>query len=714
MGGLFAIMDSTGQLLLPLTSVEGGAAPLLENDGVAGPESSRSVEDDELVDFRNAGNDANLMRNAWDGMTVGWDVWLLLLLVGLLTSAICFAVDASIEELFELRCWLMTISEFPLYRFGIWVGVGMFLLTFAWSFTQLVSVEAIGSGIPRMKAILSGAPIGGTLGFTCLVAKVIGLTCTAATGLPIGKEGPFVHIGSCIAHLLSKIPAFSRIARHESLMIQALAAGVAVGVSATFGAPIGGVLFAIEVTRIYFLVSSYWVSFFACCCGAFFYQIGKAWTSFEHMLSKTALLRTDFGIDSTYHNYEIILFIMVGVIMGFLAALWVTWHAKFVRFWRGKVSRTSYHGMLRDFCLMIVVGITVGAISFPQLIGYYMSMDEIRVTNSIFGPAIREDEGWHNPSIFVTLSWVFIWKFLCSMIAITLPIPCGMFMPLFAAGGVLGRLIGECVYLFNPTVQPGAYALVGAAALAGSVTRTISSAVIVFEGTGELRHIIPVLMAVLVGNAVANLFALSIYDSISNIDGLSQLAYLRKKKSYTKTALQVMNPDVESITRCCQIGDIDSILVKSKLPMFPVIESAENPVIIGSVERQLLGEFVTEYKLKGSFGGSVTLPEIELRRTESYQSPRGESHLLSKSFDPETHELNMMLEVTVPASSGLADAGQVIGRVPFDSGDHILEATTLPDIVNQFIMLNLTSCLVTRGGRAIGIITRKMLIEAKY
>merc|ERR1712166_291298 len=528
MGVFGESMDSTGQLLLPLTSVEGGAAPLLENDGVAGPESSRSVEDDELVDFRNAGNDANLMRNAWESMTVEWDVWLLLLSVGFLTSAICFSVDAAIEELIELRYWLMDITPYTPYRMGIWMAVGIFLLTFAWSFTQLVSVDAIGSGIPRMKAVLSGADPKGSLSFQCLAAKVIGLTCALGSGLPIGKEGPFVHIGTCIASLLTKIPAFSRIARHESLMTAALSAGVAVGVSATFGAPIGGVLFAIEVTRIYFLVSSYWVSFFACCCGAFFYQIGKAWTSFEHMLSKTALLRTDFGIDSTYHNYEIILFIMVGVIMGFLAALWVTWHAKFVRFWRGKVSRTSYHGMLRDFCLMIVVGITVGAISFPQL-----------------------------------------------------------------------------------------------------------------------------------------------------------------------------------------IGDIDSILVKSKLPMFPVIESAENPVIIGSVERQLLGEFVTEYKLKGSFGGSVTLPEIELRRREA-TSPRGESHLLSKSFDPETHELNMMLEVTVPASSGLADAGQVIGRVPFDSGHHILEATTLPDIVNQFIMLNLTSCLVTRGGRAIGIITRKMLIEAKY
>ena len=58
--------------------------------------------------------------------------------------------------------------------------------------------------------------------------QVIGLTCALGSGLPIGKEGPFVHIGTCIASLLTKIPAFSRIARHESLMVAALSAGVAV------------------------------------------------------------------------------------------------------------------------------------------------------------------------------------------------------------------------------------------------------------------------------------------------------------------------------------------------------------------------------------------------------------------------------------------------------------------------------------------------------
>ena len=44
--------------------------------------------------------------------------------------------------------------------------------------------------------------------------------------------------------------------------------------------------------------------------------------------------------------------------------------------------------------------------------------------------------------------------------------------------------------------------MVGAAALAGGVTHTISTSVIVFELTGQIHHILPVMVAVLISNAV--------------------------------------------------------------------------------------------------------------------------------------------------------------------------------------------------------------------
>ncbi len=43
-------------------------------------------------------------------------------------------------------------------------------------------------------------------------------------------------------------------------------------------------------------------------------------------------------------------------------------------------------------------------------------------------------------------------------------------------------------------ISPGGYAVVGAASLAGSVTHTISTSVIVFELTGQITHILPVMV----------------------------------------------------------------------------------------------------------------------------------------------------------------------------------------------------------------------------
>ena len=38
-----------------------------------------------------------------------------------------------------------------------------------------------------------------------LLAKIVGLTATLGSGMPLGKEGPFVHIASIMATLLSKL-----------------------------------------------------------------------------------------------------------------------------------------------------------------------------------------------------------------------------------------------------------------------------------------------------------------------------------------------------------------------------------------------------------------------------------------------------------------------------------------------------------------------------
>jgi len=56
--------------------------------------------------------------------------------------------------------------------------------------------------------------------------------------------------------------------------------------------------------------------------------------------------------------------------------------------------------------------------------------------------------------------------------------------------------------------------------MAGAVTHTISTSVIVFELTGQIHHILPVMIAVLIANMVAQKISPSIYDSIIQLKKL--------------------------------------------------------------------------------------------------------------------------------------------------------------------------------------------------
>lgn len=84
------------------------------------------------------------------------------------------------------------------------------------------------------------------------------LCFSLSSGLPIGLEGPFIHISSIMGRQLTKLSVFAHLDRKQ--MLSAACAG---GLASVFGAPIGGVLFSIEVTSTYYPVTNYWTAF---CC----------------------------------------------------------------------------------------------------------------------------------------------------------------------------------------------------------------------------------------------------------------------------------------------------------------------------------------------------------------------------------------------------------------------------------------------------------------
>ena len=77
----------------------------------------------------------------------------------------------------------------------------------------------------------------------------------------------------------------------------------------------------------------------------------------------------------------------------------------------------------------------------------------------------------------------------------------------------------------------GGYAIVGAAAFSAGVTHTVSICVVVSEMTGQIHHIIPLLVSVLISNAVSSLLQPSLYESIIIIKKLTYLPTIRPSTS---------------------------------------------------------------------------------------------------------------------------------------------------------------------------------------
>jgi H+/Cl- antiporter ClcA len=84
-------------------------------------------------------------------------------------------------------------------------------LCFKFIFRIFVSKEVEGSGIPEIKAIIAGIQIPKYLNVNTGFAKIIGLMAALIAGLPVGREGPFIHLSACIAQRMTKWPLFSEI-----------------------------------------------------------------------------------------------------------------------------------------------------------------------------------------------------------------------------------------------------------------------------------------------------------------------------------------------------------------------------------------------------------------------------------------------------------------------------------------------------------------------
>lgn len=91
---------------------------------------------------------------------------------------------------------------------------------------------------------------------------------------------------------------------------------------------------------------------------------------------------------------------------------------------------------------------------------------------------------------YTSLLHFFVVKFVTIVFSLTMPMPCGIFLPLLTVSGSFGRMYGDVVNtLFANAYEPGVYAVVASSAMIAGATHTISPCIIMLEITGQVSEV---------------------------------------------------------------------------------------------------------------------------------------------------------------------------------------------------------------------------------
>ncbi|KAL1453456.1 hypothetical protein WDU94_007594, partial [Cyamophila willieti] len=188
----------------------------------------------------------------------------------------------------------------------------------------------------------------------------------------------------------------------------------------------------------------------------------------------------------------------------------------------------------------------------------------------------------------------------------------GVFIPCLLTGAAWGRLFSQFLgHLFpgQDWVEPGKYALIGAAAQLGGVVRmTISLTVILIEATGNISFGLPLMLTLITAKWIGDFFTEGLYDIHIQLAGIPLLAWDPPPLSSNITARIVKSHPVICLRPVETVGNIMDVLKATSHNGFPIVE------VVG--EEQVGGEEGVEW-------GKGKLSRQNSRR--SWKTPRSVS-----------------------------------------------------------------------------------------
>ncbi|HJN35260.1 MAG: chloride channel protein [Prochlorococcus sp.] len=407
-------------------------------------------------------------------------------------------VLTAIGLLIGLACWPLGVVDrlqvsmadyLPTGMFASWSGLGLLLILLPIPVMPVLLLlqrgpwkEGAGSGIPQtMSGLEDPSQLSTALGTKGTIKRAVLWSVATLALLPLGREGPVVHVGAAIARA-----AYQRWQRWLPAMKeeQMVAIGGGAGLAGGFNTPLLGILFTIEELTAEYSVTVIWPAL----------VIGVGAAGMSNLFGQPMFSLGVFNV--IVSEPELLLMALPIGLAGGLAGgffnrtlVWST----------GRMSR-----IVQD--RPIAVGLILGAcLSVLSLASWGMSTgDGEALLSQIINDGISTPDGeLDRLSQGGMYLWITVVRVLGPILALAPGIPGGLIDPSLAFGGVLGHSI--CALLGVSTHLGIGLGL--AAGLAGATQLPLVSMVFAWRMVGDQQLFAGVILAAVLGSYVGRLIA---------------------------------------------------------------------------------------------------------------------------------------------------------------------------------------------------------------
>ena len=634
------------------------------------------------------------------------EVPFLLILIGVLTAIFSYIIIICVGYGNLILSSIMSYCPSPYHLLIYWVwSVSMALISCF--IVQNICEEAAGGGLPEMKSILSGMIKPILLSKRLIVAKASGLIFALLANLSVGKEGPLVQIAAGLADQLLRLPSFSHIRRQDNKRLEILGCACASGVASSFGCAFSGLIFSIEFTSSSYLVKNLPKAFLTSVVGMIalsFLAPGNHLAVFENSADTSKNNNKE-----TIEPMDILIFIIIGVLCSLAGCLFVF----FVEV-LSKLRNKLLDPMLlskdvirnRRYILIFLVTSVIAPFS------YYEIINEGHLSNTL-RDVMFTDKG--DVYSLHTLIALFLYKFIITALSVSLPLPSGLFTPVFVSGSLVGRAC--CIILRNSGIIPQTtnyslsdFAIVGAVSFSTGVTRAISTALIVYElsGSSSQRQIrFPISIALLSSYFFSNRFTKNVYEVLIDTNRVPFLQELPRDSN------SVLVQDVMTNLNASDCLSISSTLrdalelMKSKskadkIQVIPVVQCKTTMVIVGAVLKEDVRKMIRKMKnvLKDNY-------EDDTDQISSYNLLDEIIQFFVYVGATKTSFKSLQLRTITPFKCSEPNTNN-INEILIDSSPYLIQHTSqLSKVDSVFRLLKLNHAFITDVGKLVGVVTRE-------